>query len=290
MNWAPRVSISVLWERAAGCAISSEPKASVRRWAGLTAGERSTSSWKTPAKRQPDGPSFGVAKFAQQVKSVGGANWDQLEYMFFEGSPFTFKVQVRPHHDPPLKAPFTIILNWSGRWMLTRIVLPSDAFKGLVAARDQNMSNPKLKDFLPPPASTLSATSAATNDEALSHKKHDYFQLLEIYDFKAHYYNSYGGRIPGVEFKIKNKGTETLEMVQVTVYFKDSGGSIIAEQDYTPLLVSTFSFSDNKPLRPNYIWQMERENFLSAKSVPSEWKEGAADIRITDLRFEGEHN
>jgi MFS superfamily sulfate permease-like transporter len=46
----------LLWERAAGCAISSEPRASVRRSAGLTAGERSTSSWKTPAKRQPDGP------------------------------------------------------------------------------------------------------------------------------------------------------------------------------------------------------------------------------------------
>ena len=46
---------------------------------------------------------------------------------------------------------------------------------------------------------------------------------------------------PGVEFKIKNNGTETLEMVKVTVYFKDAQGNTIAEEDYTPVLVSEFS-------------------------------------------------
>ena len=77
-------------------------------------------------------------------------------------------------------------------------------------------------------------------------------------------------------------------MVKVTVYFKDAKGNTIAEEDYTPVLVSNFNFmlsDSNKPLKPNYIWQMERGKFYTAKSVPSEWKEGAAEIRITDLQF-----
>jgi hypothetical protein len=90
-----------------------------------------------------------------------------------------------------------------------------------------------------------------------------------------------------VEFKIKNNGAETLSEVDVTVYFKDGKGNTIAEESYYPVLVGRL-FSDSKPLKPNYIWQMERGKFYSAKSVPSEWKEGAAEIRITDLQFEGE--
>jgi hypothetical protein len=115
-------------------------------------------------------------------------------------------------------------------------------------------------------------------------------QNLEIYDFKAQYHDSLlDGRIPGVEFKIKNNGAETLDEVDVTVYFKDAKGNTIAEENYYPVLKSKFAItSDNKPLRPNYIWQMERGKFYAAKSVPSEWKEGAAEIRITDLQFESE--
>ncbi len=141
------------------------------------------------------------------------------------------------------------------------------------------------------PLLTARAQPAETNKEAASVniKKQEYLKNLEIYDFKARYYEtSLDGRVPGVEFKIKNNGTETLEMVKVTVYFKDVQGNTIAEEKYTPVLVSPFSFSDNKPLKPNYIWQLERGKFYTAKSVPSEWKEGAAEIRVTDLRFDGE--
>lgn len=225
-----------------------------------------------------------LAKFSQIIQSAGGAKWDQVEYMFFSGDPFTFKVQVRPEHDPPLKSPFTLIFNWSGRWKLTRIIFPSDAFEGIVAASKQNMVGPKLTD-VPVVARPQDSTN---KDNTLFQKKQDYIKNLEIYDFKAHYYKSFlDERVPGVEFKIKNNGAETLDKVKVTVYFKNAQGNTIAEEDYLPVLVSNWS-SDNKPLKPNYIWQMERGKFYAAKSVPSEWKEGAAEIRITDLQFEGE--
>ena len=94
------------------------------------------------------------------------------------------------------------------------------------------------------------------------------------------------GRVPGVRFKLRNKGDKTLDKVKVVVLFKDAFGAVIAEQDYHPVLVSEYSFSgDNKPLKPGYIWQMEQGKFYKAKSVPSEWKEGSAEAKITEIRF-----
>jgi hypothetical protein len=42
---------------------------------------------------------------------------------------------------------------------------------------------------------------------------------------------------------------------------------------------------DNKPLKPGYIWQQERGKVYSVNTVPSEWKEGAAVARISEIRF-----
>ena len=38
----------------------------------------------------------------------------------------------------------------------------------------------------------------------------------------------------------------------------------------------------------NYIWQMERGKFYKADSAPSEWKEGSASAKITDIEFASE--
>jgi len=119
-------------------------------------------------------------------------------------------------------------------------------------------------------------------------EKQAYIKNVVLYDLKAKYYKTYlDEKVPGVEFKIKNKGDRTLKEVEVTVYFKDANGTIIAEEDYHPVLVTKYSFSgDNKPLKPNYVWQMERGKFYKADSVPSEWKEGAVSAKITNIEFE----
>jgi hypothetical protein len=118
-------------------------------------------------------------------------------------------------------------------------------------------------------------------------EKKAYIPSIDLYGFKAKYFSTYlDGRIPGVEFKLKNKGTRTLRKVEVTVYFKDRSGTVIAEKDYNPVLVTEYSFGgDNKPLKPNYIWQLERGKFLQATSIPAEWAEGNAEARITDIDF-----
>lgn len=119
-------------------------------------------------------------------------------------------------------------------------------------------------------------------------EKQAYIKNVVLYDLKAKYYKTYlEEKVPGVEFKLKNKGDRTLKEVEVTVYFKDANGTIIAEEDYHPVLVTKYSFSgDNKPLKPNYVWQMERGKFYKADSVPSEWKEGAVSAKITNIEFE----
>ncbi len=117
--------------------------------------------------------------------------------------------------------------------------------------------------------------------------KQEYMANVILYDFTAKYHDSYLDKnIPGVNFKIKNKGNRILKEVEVTVYFKNANGEIISEEDYHPVLVSSYSYGDNnKPLKPNYIWQMERSKFYQAKSVPSEWKEGSATAKITNIEF-----
>jgi len=128
-----------------------------------------------------------------------------------------------------------------------------------------------------------------TKKEIITFKeKRTYLKSVVLYDFKAKYYKTYSEKtVPGIEFKLTNKGNRTLNEVEVTVYFKDASGTIIAEEDYHPVLVTKYSFGgNNKPLKPNYIWQMERGKFYKADSVPTEWKEGAATAKITNIEFE----
>lgn len=117
--------------------------------------------------------------------------------------------------------------------------------------------------------------------------KQEYLSKVSLYGLKAKYYETYlEKKVPGVEFKIKNKGDRTLKEVQVTVYFKDAKGTIISEKQYHPVLVTKYSYGrDNKPLKPNYIWQQERGKFYKADSVPTEWKEGAITANITNIEF-----
>ncbi len=114
--------------------------------------------------------------------------------------------------------------------------------------------------------------------------KQAYIENIDLYDLKAKYYDSFSGKkTPGVEFKLKNRGNKTLKEVKVTVYFKDSTGTIIAEKSYYP--ITEFSYSGNNKLTPNYIWQIDNNMFYSANSVPNEWEEGSVSAKITNIEF-----
>ena len=109
---------------------------------------------------------------------------------------------------------------------------------------------------------------------------------MKLYDLETGLYDTYlDKRVPGVKFKLKNEGDQALTRVEVTVYFKDAAGATIYEESFVPVSVNSFSLENHGPLRPGYIWELERGKFYTAKSVPTEWKPGAAEARITDLAF-----
>jgi len=180
--------------------------------------------------------------------------------------------------------------------LLLSVVIPLVIGLGLGAYRTQQVMEEVRKTEVArtAPQDSQAAPKLAASEPAAppdpSAEQQYIAESLELYDFQAKYMNAVlDGRVPGVTFKIKNKGDRSLERIKVVVLFKDATGSVIAEEDYTPVLVSQYNLSgDNKPLKPGYIWQQERGRFYTAKSVPTEWKEGAADAHIVEIRFQKE--
>lgn len=116
-------------------------------------------------------------------------------------------------------------------------------------------------------------------------EKREYMKKISIYDFSAKYYESFlEGKVPGIVFKVKNNGDRELSLIEVTIYFKDEANVVIYESKFRP--INKNGFWDNSTLKPNHIWQPERNTFYKSTSVPSEWQEGNADIEITDIEFE----
>jgi len=111
----------------------------------------------------------------------------------------------------------------------------------------------------------------------------EYIEQVVLYDLKADTYNTVlDSSVPGVEFKLKNAGDRSLARVVVTVYFQDGEGNDISEEEYVPVSASRF---DSSALKPNYIWQHERDKFYRADGVPSEWRVGAVRAAVTELGF-----
>lgn len=132
---------------------------------------------------------------------------------------------------------------------------------------------------------TAKGAAATAEANAVDKEKQDYIaNSVEVYELDARYMDSMlDGTIPGVTFKVRNKGNRTLEQVEVTVEFLDADGNAISEEVYYP--VTAGGYDSQPPLRPGHIWQNERGRFMSAKSVPSEWQSGKARAKITDIQF-----
>ena len=108
---------------------------------------------------------------------------------------------------------------------------------------------------------------------------------VDLYDVEARFFDSLlDGRIPGVTFKLKNRGDRTLESVRVCVQFEDVNGKVISEETFQP--ISRHSFQANsRPLKAGFVWQIEAGSLFAAKSVPSEWVEGRVTAKVVDVEF-----
>ncbi|WNK19595.1 hypothetical protein P1P91_12225 [Halomonas piscis] len=118
-------------------------------------------------------------------------------------------------------------------------------------------------------------------------EKVSYMDKVEITEFLAKRVDTYRKKeIPAVRISLKNKGDRSLDKVKVVVYFKDKAGNTIFEEDFHPVLVSKYSFSgDNKPLKPGYVKEMEKDKFYTLESALSDWQEGKATAKVVDIEF-----
>ena len=98
-------------------------------------------------------------------------------------------------------------------------------------------------------------------------------------------FNYPDGKTAGVTFKIRNNGDRILSKIKIIVYFRNDYDEIIAEDIFYPVNTSSYNSDFNKPLKPNYIWQIPKDKFLSAKSVPDEWEEGNVLYDIANFEF-----
>jgi len=121
-----------------------------------------------------------------------------------------------------------------------------------------------------------------------THKEHlNYIKnYIKIYDVSARYRNSLlDGKVPGIMFKVKNKGTRNISDLSVRFQFLDSKGKAIHEAVVAPVRSKSL-FNNSPPLKANYIWQNDKNKFFSAPSVPEEWQEGSVKIKVVDLEFQ----
>lgn len=108
-----------------------------------------------------------ATNLSETIRSARKIRWEQIQYAFFSGGPFTFKVAFIPEHATPIRNPISLIFVWSGNWKLSRIVLPADAISSLstVAKSLDGQGSPAVNLPPPAPSSTPLASAASIQKE-----------------------------------------------------------------------------------------------------------------------------
>jgi len=122
--------------------------------------------------------------------------------------------------------------------------------------------------------------------EGISFSMEDYIEnYLELSDAKVSICQSYDYSGPGlVDVAIKNNGDKTVNLIEVTVYFKDDKGAYCAERTYT-IFNTQFFFDRNEPLKPNYSWQQPSDKFMKIESLTSDIDITNYEVKITKVEF-----
>lgn len=128
--------------------------------------------------------------------------------------------------------------------------------------------------------------TVAKNDDA-EYDWRQYLDNIEILELSAKRIDTYSEKgIPAVRIGLKNNGDKTVEYLKATVFFKDKNNSAIYEKDITPINTEAISFQrDNKPLHPNYIYEMPTNKYITIDAPLSQWDEGNIDFEIVEIKF-----
>lgn len=233
-------------------------------------------------KELADNPFGGVAQTAMSAVQI---QWGWLVLAAGAGILIYLAIQARKEAEEP----FLKVGEEGGRSLMIAallcfLVAPAQDAWGLLQGDPANADAANSESA--PVKSGFGDAATGSGDSRTAEEAAYIRDHLKVYSLDARYFDSLlDGRVPGVDFKIKNDGNRTLNEVKVKVVFYDDQDKPIGEEEYYPVLVTSSSLGDNTPLRPNYIWQQESGQFYSAKSVPSEWKAGKVSASITDIEF-----
>ncbi|HVN80263.1 MAG TPA: hypothetical protein VMW38_14805 [Terriglobia bacterium] len=112
----------------------------------------------------------------------------------------------------------------------------------------------------------------------------DYVKLLSVKRVESYYHvePKTKASYPLVRGEISNLGSESLEVVEFNVKFKDLSNRVIYEEKAYPVFLSEYSSaSPQSPLVPGQTMKFA----LKFPSCPPEWKPGQLDIEISKLVF-----
>ena len=162
--------------------------------------------------------------------------------------------------------------------------------EALVEQQDFQAALDKYKQLSSIPNGVQSAQQGISNTKnqmAEFTKKMNYIDNIAITEFVATRIDTYNKKgVPAVRIALKNNGDKSLDWVRVTVYFQDSDNKTIYEQTFAPVSVSKYNFSrNNDPLKPGYVREMESGKYFIVESPLSEWKQGNAFAKISDIEF-----
>ena len=168
-------------------------------------------------------------------------------------------------------------------------ILKAEA-EALVEQQDFQAALDKYKQLSSIPNGVESAQVGMLNTKnqmAEFTEKMNYMDSIAITEFVATRIDTYNKKgVPAVRIALKNNGDKSLDWVRVTVYFQDSDNKTIYEQTFAPVSVSKYNFSrKNDPLKPGYVREMESGKYFIVESPLSEWKQGNAFAKISDIEF-----
>ncbi|MGB0315362.1 MAG: DUF2939 domain-containing protein [Parvibaculales bacterium] len=175
----------------------------------------------------------------------------------------------------------TLIIERFGLgWKIVDIRLPLDSLSSL--QNFENQKNERSSKILKVAQITKKSRKNATEKNGLNNQ---YFSKVRIYGLEAKRYSTFSNKnVAGVKFKLRNEGKKTLGLVKVATYFGDEKGQIIFEKVFTPVNVEKF-FDASDPLKPNYIWQLEKDKFFPIDNMSDEWKLGEVKAEVIDVEF-----
>lgn len=129
---------------------------------------------------------------------------------------------------------------------------------------------------------TLLAACSSSSEES-SEKK--YQKMLGLSPIEAFYYTEpqTHKRYPLVQGTLSNLGAQKLEVVELTLHFKNNLGKTIFEDHGYPIFVSGYS---SDPSLRQFLLPGQRVPFaIKSIQCPSSWQEGEVEVQVSKVVF-----